>query len=75
MCGLNVEKVDSLVIIGGLRNFLNEVLNLEHGEGNVVKDFFEVDFVKIGTGFDDFDIFIHFSNSAYEPSLSFQQKF
>ena len=40
-----------------------------------MKDFFEVDFVKIGNGFDDFDIFIHFSNSAYEPSLSFQQKF
>lgn len=40
-----------------------------------MKDFFEVDFVKIGTGFDDFDIFIDFQNSAYEPSLSFQQKF
>ena len=52
-----------------------ESLNREHGAGNVVKDFFEVDFVKIGTVFDDFHIFIHFSNSAYEPSLSFQQKF
>lgn len=40
-----------------------------------MKDFFEVDFVKIGTGFDDFNIFVHFQNSAYEPSLSFQQKF
>ena len=72
---LSAGKVDSLVIIDGLNNFLKLLLNLEHGEGNVVKDFFEVDFVKIGTVFDDFHIFIHFSNSAYEPSLSFQQKF
>lgn len=72
---LSAGNVDSMVILGGLRNFLNGLLNPEHGEGNVVKDFFEVDFVKIEIGFDDFDIFIHFSNSAYEPSLSFQQKF
>lgn len=31
--------MDSLVIIGGLNNFLKLLLNQEHGEGNVVKDF------------------------------------
>ena len=67
-CDLSPGEMDSLVILGGLNIFFKLLLNLEHGEGNVVKDFFEVDFVKIGTGFDDFDIFIHFSNSAYEPS-------
>lgn len=65
MC-LSAGNVDSLAIIGGLNIFLKLFLNQEHGEGNVVKDFFEVVFVKIGIGFDDFDIFIHFSNSAYE---------
>ena len=75
MCGLSPGEMDSLAIIDGLNILLKLLLNQEHGEGNVVEDFFEVDFVKIEIGFDDFDIFIHFSNSAYEPSLSFQQKF
>lgn len=73
MC-LSAGNVDSLAIIGGLNIFLKLFLNQEHGEENVVKDFFEVDFAKIGTGFDGFEIFIHFQISAFRLLKDYQQK-